>query len=52
MMKELYISPEATLVGFIASQNMADVEIDWGAMDDPVLEGAGPGSGADIEVPV
>ena len=52
MMKELYISPEATLVGFVASQNMADIEIDWAAMDPAVVEGAGMGSGSDIEVPV
>ena len=51
MMKELYISPEATLVGFVANQNMADIEIDWAAMggDDNF---AGEGSGFDVEVPV
>lgn len=51
MMKELYISPEATLVGFVASQNMADVDIDWQAMGGSI-DGAGEGSGYDVEVPV
>lgn len=49
-MKELYISPEATLVGFVASQNMADIDIDWEAMIGE--EFAGVGSGYDVEVPV
>lgn len=52
MMKELYISPEATLVGFVASQNMADIDIDWAAMADGAQDGAGEGSGHDVEVPV
>ena len=50
-MKELYISPEATLVGFVASQNMADIDIDWQAMAGEQI-GAGVTSGNDIEVPV
>ncbi len=51
-MKELYISPEATLVGFVASQNMADIDIDWDAMENGVYEGPGEASGTDIEVGV
>ena len=49
MMKELYISPEATLVGFVASQNMADIYIEpnpWGDESDIVPTE----SGTDIEV--
>lgn len=52
MMKELYISPEATLVSFVANQNIAsEVEIPFDGMQGALLQGAVE-SITDIEMPV
>lgn len=53
MMKELYTSPEATLVSFVASQNIAaeDAEIPFSGMDGALLQDAGI-SVSDIEMPL
>lgn len=51
-MKELYISPEATIVSFVANQNIAsnfDIEIPFEGMQGALLQGV-VASESDIEL--
>lgn len=53
MMKELYTSPEATLVSFVATQNIAanEAEFPFSGLEGAMLQGAEM-SGSDIEMPI
>ena len=54
-MKELYISPEATVVSFVANQNIAndfEAELPFSGLQGALLQGATFESMSDIEMDI
>lgn len=54
-MKELYISPEATVVSFVANQNIAydfDAELAFNGLNGALLQDTVTESFSDIEIPI